>query len=239
VDGRPPLELAGLALLTLAVIRLSTTYDKAKLCQTNHGPQNCTISLHESINSIAYKYVEAATSLQGPFTLPNQSVPIFHPRYDVVQLRIARSKLCGYTRNVPARPDLAELCEKFEKAGVAAADFSDIYDTLDREFSSRIVQYLGAVTGTLEGIENRRWDKGEDDQVDGKDENARKAHRLRQDGHVARKVLAELRLWRERYAWVLSRLEGFDHTIRAMDSYAGYIVQGFEYEARRGGLNDK
>jgi hypothetical protein len=100
------------------------------------------------------------------------------------------------------------------------------------------VELLNTAITELEGLDHSRWDKGDDNHHD-KDEDARQARRLRQDGHVAGVLLVKLPEWRKHYAKARAGLAELERNLRTMDSSAGYIVEGFEYEARRGGLIDK
>jgi hypothetical protein len=72
-------RIVDMALYTATLVRLFAAFDKARLCPRTDVPQNCTISLHETINNATYQFVDAAVSMHEPFALANQSLGIFDP----------------------------------------------------------------------------------------------------------------------------------------------------------------
>ncbi|KAK4150345.1 hypothetical protein C8A00DRAFT_37045, partial [Chaetomidium leptoderma] len=221
------LQVVLVALLTM----LYTRHNNASPCQENSMQPNCTFSLHEAFNRVASCHVTAALSMTGTITHPNKSLGLVDLRTDLSELGSEMSQLCVNYNSVPERPDIEKLCREYSAAFRTA-------NTLHRKCYlpfNRVTQLLKQAAIDLGNIDHSRWDDGDVQGYDeSEDESVGRARRRRQNAQVAGTLLGHIPEWRRHYVEQQERLREFEHCLRKMESNAGYIIEAFEYEARRG-----
>lgn len=146
------------------------------------------------------------------------------------------SSLCRYAAKVPARPDLEELCGKYNNASATASWAVGLFGS-PKTAAQDIWERLESVSRTLASVDRKRWNQGEtqgDNEDEDEGENMRWERHRRQDGRLAGTLLEyHMSDWHDRYAPAQKRLRTLESCLRDMEGWAAYIAEGFEYELKR------